>query len=314
VSVRALASAAAARANVFLLITVPPIAPEALRATTAAVRACASIASRTPASPRAGSTSASSARVNADAQQLRRRRVEALGQRRGIARLPEAPEGAVDLAERAHVASIARAGRVLQLARGSPLWCGSRYDFRPAMEIAALAVAVLALLVALAALAKGAKAGGLAQAVEDAKSDARRRSENTGEALELELKKLRALLCLMRSGAPLTDEMIREGRLWRDVEAPEAVALVKAGGLRILDVRTPQETAMGVIPGALLIPIQELERRAEEIPRDGQRTLVYCAGGGRSSAACEYLSAQGHANLVNLAGGMGAWTGPVERR
>ena len=48
----------------------------------------------------------------------------------------------------------------------------------------------------------------------------------------------------------------------------------------------------------------------EEIPRDGRRTLVYCAGGSRSAAACEFLSREGYDELYNLEGGFQAWSGP----
>ena len=98
--------------------------------------------------------------------------------------------------------------------------------------------------------------------------------------------------------------------MWREADTREAVELVSGGKVRIVDVRTPQETASGIIPGALLIPVDQLEARAGEIARDGRTTLVYCAGGSRSAAACEFLSTQGHENLINLSGGFGAWNGP----
>ena len=77
--------------------------------------------------------------------------------------------------------------------------------------------------------------------------------------------------------------------------------------------RTPGEVAAGKIPGALHIPIDDLEARRAEIARDDRTKLVYCAGGGRSAAACEFLSSQGWTNLLNLEGGFQSWTGPVER-
>src|SRR5439155_1724028 len=107
--------------------------------------------------------------------------------------------------------------------------------------------------------------------------------------------------------------VVLEGRLWRAASPDEAKQMVAAGNLRILDVRTPRETAGGIIPGAILIPVQELEARWKEIPRDGRTTLVYCAGGERSAAACEMLSAKGYENLFNLSGGMLSWGGPTAR-
>lgn len=175
------------------------------------------------------------------------------------------------------------------------------------MEYAALAIAVLALIAAL--VARG-KASGLAQAVEDAKTDARRRAENVSEETEEKFQNVRRLMSRMAAGAKLSPEMVLEGRLWNEASPDEGKKMVAQGGARVLDVRTPQETARGIIPGALLIPVQEIEQRWKEIPKDGKATLVYCAGGERSAAACEFLSRQGYENLHNLAGGFMSWSGP----
>ncbi|MBK7878399.1 MAG: rhodanese-like domain-containing protein [Planctomycetes bacterium] len=101
--------------------------------------------------------------------------------------------------------------------------------------------------------------------------------------------------------------MIAEGRLWDDVDARAAHAPWKEGRWRVLDVRTPQEMARGILAGALCIPVDELEARVKELPRDGTPLLVYCASGGRSAAACEFLSHAGFDELHNLEGGISAW-------
>ena len=176
------------------------------------------------------------------------------------------------------------------------------------MDYAALGIALLALLVALIARSAASKP---AQAIEDAKVDARRRDENLKEELEAELATLRRTLARIAGGESISPEMVLEGRLWREASTDEGKRMVAAGGVRILDVRTPQETSRGIIPGAILMPVQELEERWREIPRDGKPMLVYCAGGERSAAACEFLSRQGHEKLHNLAGGFLAWSGPT---
>jgi len=171
------------------------------------------------------------------------------------------------------------------------------------MEYAALALAALALIVAFLALSKAGRerepvAGG--------------RSERS-DSIEAELVIQRRLLAALAGGAQLTPEMVLEGRLWQDLDAARAAQLFAAGGLFVLDVRTPQETASGFIPGALLIPVDELPQRAHELPRDSRPKLVYCAGGGRSAAACEYLSEQGFRDLYNLEQGFSGWNGPREK-
>jgi rhodanese-related sulfurtransferase len=177
------------------------------------------------------------------------------------------------------------------------------------MTLAALLISIVALLLALLARSTAASQ---AQAVEDSRGDARRRVENLRAELVGELEKQREMMAILAAGEGLSPEMVREGRLWRDVLPAEAQALLEAGSLRIVDVRTPQETAGGVLPGARLLPVDELQDRLSELPRDGKPTLVYCAMGGRSAAACELLSQHGYVGLLNLQGGIGAWSGPIE--
>ena len=178
------------------------------------------------------------------------------------------------------------------------------------MEYAAIAIAVVALIIAL--VAKGA-ASGLHRKIEDAQSDARRRIENMSEESEQKLAGMRRLMAQMAAGAKLTPEMVLEGRLWRDASPAEGVKMLSAGGLHVIDVRTPQETAAGIIAGAKLIPVDQIESRIKELPKDGKPMLVYFAGGGRSAAACEFLSQQGFENLYNLEGGFMSWSGPTAR-
>jgi rhodanese-related sulfurtransferase len=175
------------------------------------------------------------------------------------------------------------------------------------MEYAALGLAVVALIVAFLAKSTASK---LAGQVEDVKRDAARRVENAAQETEAKLTLLRRMLAQMAGGAKLTPEQILEERLYHEIDTREAAQLVAAGNVRIVDVRTPQETASGIIVGAQLIPVDQLEARMREIPKDGKPTILYCAGGGRSAAACEFLSQQGYENLLNLSGGFGSWSGP----
>ena len=181
------------------------------------------------------------------------------------------------------------------------------------MDSAAIAVAVLALLVAFVALLKAGAASKLRQGIEDGKDDARRRVENAREEMREEVESLRRVVARLAAGEKLTPEMVIEGRLWREASPEEAKAMIAGGDVRVLDVRTPAETARGILPGALLIPVQVLEERWREIPKDARRTLVYCAGGERSAAACEFLSRQGYEGLYNLSGGFLSWSGPTKQ-
>jgi len=174
------------------------------------------------------------------------------------------------------------------------------------MELAALVLAVLSLLVAALALRR---AGTLVGRTAELEREAHRHVEGTSRRLESNVNNLRQIVAALASAEPLTREMVLEGQLWREVDPRKALEMVEAGHVNLLDVRTPQETAMGVIPGALLIPLDELQKRLRELPRNGRSTLIYCASGARSASACEYLSEQGLGGMLNLTGGFQAWPG-----
>jgi hydroxyacylglutathione hydrolase len=76
--------------------------------------------------------------------------------------------------------------------------------------------------------------------------------------------------------------------------------------LQIVDVRGPGETALGVIPGATLVQLPTLVKRLGELSRDVP-TVVYCAGGYRSSIASSTLRANGFGDVSDIRGGFTAW-------
>ncbi len=81
--------------------------------------------------------------------------------------------------------------------------------------------------------------------------------------------------------------------------------------LQIVDVRNPGEAAAGMIPGAVNIPVGQLPDRTDELdPR--KPTVVYCAGGYRSSVAASLLRQRGFADVSDVLGGYGAWEEAVQ--
>jgi rhodanese-related sulfurtransferase len=74
----------------------------------------------------------------------------------------------------------------------------------------------------------------------------------------------------------------------------------------LLDVRSPREWSAKHIDGSTNIPLNHLQERCNEIPRE-RRVAVYCAGGYRSSIASSILHRCGIAHLVEMAGGLAAW-------
>jgi adenylyltransferase/sulfurtransferase len=74
----------------------------------------------------------------------------------------------------------------------------------------------------------------------------------------------------------------------------------------LLDVRNPDELVEhGMIPGAVNIPIDQLEARLSEVPKD-KPIVTYCMRGGRASRAAETLRSNGYDQPIE-SGGITAW-------
>lgn len=174
------------------------------------------------------------------------------------------------------------------------------------MEYLLPVLAGSALLLALSAWMRSAAH---AARLNELEQDLIRRTRDLSAEMEQGLSVQRRLLTTLAQGGELDAEMIEDGRIWRDVSGSEALALVNDAEAHILDVRTPRETIAGFAENAIIIPIDELESRAHELPKDGKPLVIYCAAGVRSAAACDFLSSLGHSSLYNLAGGFAAWTG-----
>jgi len=74
----------------------------------------------------------------------------------------------------------------------------------------------------------------------------------------------------------------------------------------LLDIRNPREYATRHIKDSVNVPLNHLQERIAEIPRD-RRIAVHCAGGYRSSIAASILHQYGITNLIEMAGGLAAW-------
>ena len=78
-------------------------------------------------------------------------------------------------------------------------------------------------------------------------------------------------------------------------------------GLQLVDIRNPGEFALGTIDGAVPMPVGQLPARLDEL--DPHRpTVVFCAGGYRSSVGASVLRHAGFDDVSDILGGYGAWT------
>jgi rhodanese-related sulfurtransferase/rubrerythrin len=108
--------------------------------------------------------------------------------------------------------------------------------------------------------------------------------------------------------------MEEQQRLFAPVRAlgPEQartfIAEHQEGTFTLLDVRQPPEYEAFHIPGAKLIPLPQLNQLHGEL--DARKpTIVYCASGGRSRVAAQFLEGHGFQEVYNLEGGVYSWEG-----
>jgi rhodanese-related sulfurtransferase len=88
--------------------------------------------------------------------------------------------------------------------------------------------------------------------------------------------------------------------------------LDKGESIQIIDVREPNEFEIARIPQTKLIPLAQVVDRMSEIEND-KETVVHCKGGVRSAKAIEALKAAGfRGQLINLKGGITAWSNDVD--
>ncbi len=85
---------------------------------------------------------------------------------------------------------------------------------------------------------------------------------------------------------------------------------LKAGEpIYLIDVRTPAEHETAARPDSVLVPLDELAQRADELePPAGALVVTYCHHGVRSLSAAAILEQLGHRNVVSLQGGIDAWS------
>ena len=107
-----------------------------------------------------------------------------------------------------------------------------------------------------------------------------------------------------------------------DISAEEAYALLQQqtedSQVVVLDIRTPPEYALGVLPGAVFLNYyqRDFRERLDALDKDATY-LVYCHSGGRSARTLRYMEEQGFNTVYHLASGIVGWKAagfPVERK
>lgn len=81
--------------------------------------------------------------------------------------------------------------------------------------------------------------------------------------------------------------------------------ILDSNPINIVDVRNDNETAMGIIPGAKTIPMNEIPDNLKEFDSN-QTYYIICEAGARSARVVEYLE-NNDIHAVNVEGGMNEW-------
>ncbi len=98
-----------------------------------------------------------------------------------------------------------------------------------------------------------------------------------------------------------------------DVDCRELKRRLDAGErLVLLDIRERGEWERCRIEGARLVPLSEMDRWEHQLEPEGGPYVIYCHHGVRSRFACAKLAAAGLRGLINLEGGIDAWSRTVD--
>ncbi len=102
---------------------------------------------------------------------------------------------------------------------------------------------------------------------------------------------------------------------YRQIDQEEAWQMIRENeDVLVLDVRERYEYRTGHIPGAMLLPLDTIDRESAEaaIGEKDKKVLVYCRSGSRSRMAAKALTELGYTNIYEI-GGIINWPYDIER-
>ena len=118
------------------------------------------------------------------------------------------------------------------------------------------------------------------------------------------MRKLIVILLVLLLTACGQEKENKQEMVYMNITAQEAKEIMDTQtGYVILDTRTQEEFEEGHIPGAILIPYDEVMEKAEGILTDKEQLiLVYCRSGRRSKLAAADLVTLGYTNIQEFGG------------
>jgi len=98
----------------------------------------------------------------------------------------------------------------------------------------------------------------------------------------------------------------------RHISAVELAAGLNAGQHPVLlDVREAWEIRLAALPGITWIPMGQIAERLAELDKTAE-TVVVCHHGIRSWRVAKFLETEGFTNVINLTGGIDAWSKEID--
>ena len=123
------------------------------------------------------------------------------------------------------------------------------------------------------------------------------------------MKQQHILIALLFFGLSSCNSQNQSVAACKNLDVAAFKAKMAEPGVAVLDVRTPAETAEGMVQGASQLDFEAANFEAEVDKLDKEKTyLVYCQRGGRSSKACKLMAKKGFKYLYNLQDGYQSWT------
>ncbi|HYG59945.1 MAG TPA: sulfurtransferase TusA family protein, partial [Symbiobacteriaceae bacterium] len=112
----------------------------------------------------------------------------------------------------------------------------------------------------------------------------------------------------------VVSETKEKGRVYpHEISNADLATLLAAGEAPlIVDVREEHEFNAGHIPGAIHVPIEQIEQGTAGLEK-GAPIAVVCRSGRRSDYACQIMAQNGCENVQNVVPGMSEWQGPVAK-
>jgi rhodanese-related sulfurtransferase len=96
----------------------------------------------------------------------------------------------------------------------------------------------------------------------------------------------------------------------KEIDVQELKTKLESGEkFQFIDCREQEEWDESHIDGAIFIPLSSFQEKYEVLLKDKNETIVIqCRSGKRSMNACMFLLSKGYSDLVNVEGGILAWT------